>query len=123
MVRTRRVLETAAAAALWPRPAATELGRVTRGTVGVVVEGPGRTRVLERYTVAAPVGGHLLRPALRAGDPVTAGQALAHIAPAAPSPFDSRTRAEVSARAAALRAAQRAAAAVLERARHAADQA
>jgi HlyD family secretion protein len=69
------------------------------------VEEDGRTRVSERHAVTAPIAGRLRRIALREGDAVQAGQALALIEPL-PSPLlDERSRGEQQARAAAAQAA------------------
>lgn len=64
----------------WPGPHIVETTRVARGPVQVVVEEDGETRAVDRYGVAAPVAGRLLRVVLREGDPVRAGQAVAEIA-------------------------------------------
>jgi len=113
------------AAALALRPAAlpVETAAARRGAIREVVEGTGRARVRERYELASPVPGSLLRPALREGDPVKAGQVVAAVAPAAPVPLDARARAELTARVAAAEAAEAEALAGLERSRLAEAQA
>jgi HlyD family secretion protein len=105
----------AAAVALLLRPAAVtaEAASADTGPVRVTVDWTGKTRVRDRYAVAAPVTGALLRPAVRAGDPVKAGDVLARVAGAASSPLDPRTRAELEARLEAARAAAAQAAAAL----------
>jgi HlyD family secretion protein len=65
----------------WPAPRIVETVRVTRGPVQIVIEEDGETRAVDRYGVAAPVAGRLLRVTLREGDAVKAGQAVAEIAP------------------------------------------
>ncbi len=65
----------------WPEPRIVETAKVTRGLVQVTVDEDGETRAIDRYGVAAPVAGRLLRVALRDGDPVKAGQVVAEIAP------------------------------------------
>ncbi len=109
---------TAAAAAAWLRPAPqpVETGAVIRGPIREVVEGTGRARVRDRFEVAAPVSGHLLRPAVDEGVRVEAGQPLGAIAPAAPGPLDARARAELAARLEAARAGEAEARAGLARA-------
>lgn len=79
--------------AAWPaaRPVDTA-ALVTGDYVRELVE-DARTRVRERYTVAAPLAGQLLRPTLDVGDRVEAGQVIAQIVPAAPTLLDARTRA------------------------------
>jgi HlyD family secretion protein len=76
----------------------------------VTVEEEGKTRVMERYLVSAPMAGYARRIPLKAGDAVAAGQLLAVIEPARAVALDPRTRAQaqaqVSASAAALAVAQ-----------------
>lgn len=62
-----------------PSPLPVDAGRVNSGPLQVTVESEGMTRVVDRYTVAAPVSGRLLRSTLREGDPVRAGMILASI--------------------------------------------
>jgi HlyD family secretion protein len=65
----------------WPEPRKVETARVTRGPVQVSIEEDGETRAIDRFGVAAPVAGRLLRVDLREGDAVKAGQTVAEIAP------------------------------------------
>jgi HlyD family secretion protein len=65
----------------WPQPRIVETARVARGPVQVTIEEDGETRAVDRYGVAAPVAGRLLRVVLREGDAVKAGQVVAEIAP------------------------------------------
>ena len=65
----------------WPSPRLVETARAGRGPVQVAIEEDGETRAVDRYGVAAPVAGRLLRVVLREGDAVKAGQAVAEIAP------------------------------------------
>lgn len=81
-----------------PRPLAVEVATATRGPLRVVVEEEGKTRVKERYVIAAPVAGQLRRIALEAGDRVEAGQTLAVIEPAWAGALDARSRAQAAAR-------------------------
>ena len=108
---------------LWPGPLVEEVAPVDRGPLRVTVEGPGKARVRDRFAVAAPVPGHLARIAVRAGDPVRAGEVIAMVQPATPPPIDERTRGELQARLEAARAAEAEARAARERAEHAAAQA
>jgi HlyD family secretion protein len=71
-----------AGALLWllrPRPIEVDSGRVDRGAFTVLVEEDGITRVRDRFLVAAPVSGVLMRVSLRAGDRVARGEAIAVI--------------------------------------------
>ena len=80
----------------------------------------GKTRVRERFVVAAPVAGRLDRITLDEGDPVKPGTVLAHLHPA---PLDPRSRAEARARLEAAEAARREAAATVRKARAGLEQA
>lgn len=102
-------LALASAAALvawWLRPAAirVESAAVDRGVFTLKIEEDGVTRVRDRYLVAAPVSGLLLRPALRAGDAVLRGEVVALMVPNAAQMLDARTRSELAARVAAAEA-------------------
>ncbi len=91
----------AAAALVWlmmPSPVSVETATLTRGTLFVRVREDGVTRVRDRYVVAAPVTGLLMRPTLRVGDPVKRGEVVAVIVPNVAQMLDARTRAELSAR-------------------------
>jgi HlyD family secretion protein len=82
-----------------PEPVAADLAQVTRGALVVTVDEDGKTRVRDKYVVSAPLGGKMQRIALRAGDPVKAGQTiLASIVPTEPKLLDDRDRAEIEAR-------------------------
>jgi HlyD family secretion protein len=101
-----------------PDPVPVELARVVCGPMRVTVDEEGKTRVMERYLVSAPLSGRLRRIDLEPGDPVRAGQTvLASIDPADPSLLDVRSRAESEARMQAAEAARRLASADLEKAR------
>jgi HlyD family secretion protein len=85
--------------AFQPSPVLVDLAVLSRGDLVISVADDGRTRVRERYTVHAPIGGRLLRTALRAGDPVVAGETLvAEFARVAPALLDARQRGEAEAR-------------------------
>jgi HlyD family secretion protein len=59
------------------------------------VDEEGKTRVRDRYLVAAPAAGLLERIALKAGDPVEAGAVVAVLRPTLPALRDARTTAEL----------------------------
>jgi HlyD family secretion protein len=82
------------------RPAAipVDTGAVTRGPFALHVEEEGVTRVRDRYVVAAPVSGILMRPTLRTGDRVKRGEVVAVIVPNPAQMLDARTRSELAAR-------------------------
>ncbi len=66
-----------------------ETAVVSPRTLQVSISEEGRTRVVDRYVVAAPVAGLVERILLKEGDSVEAGQVVARISPAL---ADSRTR-------------------------------
>jgi HlyD family secretion protein len=88
----------AAVLALRPRPVPVDVAQAQRGALVVAIEEPGVTRVKDRYTVSAPVTGHVSRLALEAGDAIHEGEPIAEIAPALSPLLDERTRAEAEAR-------------------------
>jgi len=103
-------------AALWPKRVEVEAAPVVRGPMEVTIDEEGQTRVRERFTVSAPVGGRLLRIDLEPGDTVVGGKTVvARLAPATSPLLDARTQSESAATADAAAAA--AAQAVAERAR------
>ncbi|HMA29264.1 MAG TPA: efflux RND transporter periplasmic adaptor subunit [Thermoanaerobaculia bacterium] len=116
------VLLGAAAVALRLRSEAVpvDLGRSDRGSVVVTVDEEGKTRVVDRFVVSAPVPGRLSRLEVHEGDTLTRGDVVARLDPL---PLDARTRAELSARHESTRAAQRAAGAREMQAVAAAEQA
>jgi len=90
--------------ALQPQPVPVDVAAVDRGAVEVVVDEPGRTRVIDRYVVSAPLAGNLARVELHASDLLTEGQVVARLVPLAPPLLDARTRTEAQARLAETRA-------------------
>ena len=73
-----------------PAPIAVDVGEVSQGLLQVTVDAEGKTRVQDRYVVAAPVTGRLQRINLEAGDTVNAGAIIAQIDPL---PLDTQVRA------------------------------
>lgn len=67
--------------AFQPQPVAVDMGTVQRGDVRSFVEEEGKTRVVQRYVVAAPVAGRLLRLKFDEGDTVKKGQVVAEVDP------------------------------------------
>jgi HlyD family secretion protein len=80
--------------ALWPATVVVELTRVSRGPLVVTVDEEGRTRVRDRFVVATPVAGRVLRLELEPGDRLAAGDVVARLQPTAPALLDARTQAE-----------------------------
>lgn len=79
---------------LRPTPLKVEAAKASRGPMRVTVDGEGKTRVRDRYVVAAPVAGRLRRITLRRGDNVVQRQLIAEIEPLPLAPLDPRQRAE-----------------------------
>ncbi|MCZ6807705.1 MAG: HlyD family efflux transporter periplasmic adaptor subunit [Deltaproteobacteria bacterium] len=99
-----------------PNPVDVEVAEVSRGRLVVTVDEDGRTRVIDRYLISAPIAGNLGRIELDAGDPIEAGQVLARLVPLPPPLLDARARAEAQARVDATFAASRQAQAAVNRA-------
>jgi len=72
-----------------PAPSRVDLVAVEREDLQVTVDAEGRTRVQDRFVVAAPVDGRLARVELSAGDEVEKGEIVARIDPL---PFTSQVR-------------------------------
>lgn len=102
--------------ALRPSPIPVEVHAIRRGPFELELVGDGKTRVRERHVATAPQSGRLLRPTLKAGDPVARGQALAEILPADPALQDPRTLRELQERLGAAEAARERSQAALEEA-------
>ncbi|MEW9900752.1 HlyD family efflux transporter periplasmic adaptor subunit [Chitinivorax sp. PXF-14] len=81
----------------FPRAIEVETVAATRGPLQVMVEEEGKTRVRERYLISAPVAGHARRIALKVGDSIIAGQAVAEIEPARSVALDPRAHAQATA--------------------------
>ncbi|RXK53147.1 efflux RND transporter periplasmic adaptor subunit [Oleiharenicola lentus] len=84
---------------LRPQPVPVETARVVVGPLRATVSEEGKTRIKQRYVVAAPVSGQLRRIAFKPGAEVEAGvTVVAVIDPLPASPLDERTRALAEAR-------------------------
>lgn len=84
--------------ALQPQPVAVETAEVVQGTFEQTVSDDGKTRVRERYVIAAPLAGRVERVRLEPGDTVKQGQAVALLTPTAPAFLDARTARELQER-------------------------
>ena len=98
----------------WPRPALVEMVSAQRAPLTVTIEEEGRTRVIDRFIISAPVDGVACRVRLDVGDTVEKDQVLLNISPLEARVLDPRSRAEAEARVAAAKSA-------LELARHQAE--
>jgi HlyD family secretion protein len=100
--------------AMRPEVITVETAAAERGPMRVTIDEDGRTRVHDRFVVAAPVAGRLERLTLHEGDRVEQGQVVARIAPL---PLDSASRMIASARVRSAEAALREADAGADQAR------
>ncbi|MEI8103139.1 MAG: HlyD family efflux transporter periplasmic adaptor subunit, partial [Chlorobium sp.] len=85
-----------------PTPLPVDSGVVKRGPLQVTLDGEGVTRVNDRFVLAAPVTGKLVRIALEEGDVVRKGSVVASVLPAE---LDARSYTEASSRVGSARAA------------------
>ena len=92
------VLAALVAWALRPQPIAVETAAVTQGPFEQTVVDDGKTRVRDRYVIAAPLAGHVERVRLEPGDPVQHGQVVALLTPTAPAFLDARSARELQER-------------------------
>ncbi len=78
---------------LWPKPVMVETGVIARSPLTVRVSEEGKTRIRNRYVVAAPVGGMMQRVILRPGDEVKANETvITRIVPQTAPLIDPRAR-------------------------------
>jgi HlyD family secretion protein len=103
LLTNRRVLVAAVivggllAVALWPSTTPVDTALAGNGPMVVTIDEEGRTRVRDRFVVAAPVAGRILRIELEAGDPVKRGAQVASVRAEPPPLLDLRSRAEAAA--------------------------
>lgn len=103
------LLTVAIVAAFWPKPLWVEAAIAARQPLRVTVEAEGKTRLIDRYVLSAPVAGYLHRIEWEVGDNVRQGQPLATIDPLPSEVLDPRRRAQAEARVAASEASLQAA--------------
>ena len=85
--------------AMQPRAVEVETGLVHQGPLTVYVSEEGKTRIRNRYMVAAPVAGSMQRVDLKPGDVVKAGETvLTRIEPTLSPLLDARARSQAQAR-------------------------
>lgn len=99
-----------AGGAVWwafrPQPVTVDIATLERGALEVTVSDDGRTRIIDVYSVSAPVSGTVQRTPGSVGDRVEADKTtVAMIRPAAPAFLDVRSRREAEAALAASEAA------------------
>jgi len=92
-------LIAAIVAGLWPKPPIVETTHVVTGPLRVTINEEGKTRIQQRYVVAAPVAGYLRRIPWKAGADAAANETvLAVIEPLPPALLDMRSRTLAEAR-------------------------
>ena len=94
-------LAAVAALVVWslqPRPVAVEVAEVASGPFEQTIVDDGKTRVRERYVIAAPLAGSVERIRLEPGDTVRLGDVVAQLTPTAPAFLDARTARELQER-------------------------
>jgi len=109
--------------ALRPQATPVEMAGVRRGPFVQSVLNEGKTRVRDRYVVAAPIAGTLARIGLKAGDAIDVSSVIATVSPAFAPLDDPRARLQLEERVGAAEAAHKRAAAAEARARARLDQA
>lgn len=88
-----------------PSPVLVDAEAVTRGPLAVTVEEEGRTRVIDRYEISAPLAGQTRRIALEVGDAVRENDVLVTLDALVAPALDARAVAQARARVAAAEAA------------------
>lgn len=104
LIITAAVLAAALTWGFLPRPLPVDIASTQRAPLRVTVEEEGRTRVIDRYVVSAPVAGYARRIELDVGDAVEQGQTLVELEPLRSEVLDPRSRATAEARVAAAQA-------------------
>lgn len=105
MTRARLLRYSASAAvvlalawlALRPAPVPVDTVLADTGAVVDSVEAEGRTRLLDRYLITAPIAAQARRQGLEVGDPVAVDQVLVVLDPLPAPALDPRSRAEATA--------------------------
>ena len=81
-----------------PEPTPVDIATVERGSLQVIVEEEGETRVSESYVVSSPVAAFARRIELDPGDAIEQGQPIVRLEPPRAALLDPRSAAEASAR-------------------------
>lgn len=95
------------AAILWgfrEQPLLVDVATAERGPMRITVDEEGKTRVIDRYVVSAPIAGYSRRIQMDVGDSVTKGKVLLRLDPLRSRVLDPRSRAEAKARVSGARA-------------------
>ena len=81
-----------------PQPVVVNVAQAERGPMRVTVEEEGKTRVIDRFVVSAPIAGFARRVEMDVGDVVKRGAVLVRLDPLRARVLDPRSRAEATAR-------------------------
>lgn len=92
----------------WPEPVKVDLYAVKKGALTVSVEEEGKTRVIDRFVISAPITAYLKRINLYVGNDIKSNDILAELEPLSSTILDPRARAEANARVDAARSALKA---------------
>ena len=103
------IIVAALAYSFRPQPRLVDIAEAKRSPMQVTIQEEGKTRVIDRYIITAPVAGTTCRVDLEVGDPVEKDETLVNINPLQSQALDPRSRAEARARVAASEASLRAA--------------
>ena len=87
-----------------PQPVIVNVAEASRGAMRVTVEEEGKTRVIDRFVVSAPIAGFARRVEMDVGDLVKRGTVLVRLDPLRARVLNPRSRAEATARVAAAEA-------------------
>lgn len=98
------IIITIIAVGFMPRPVLVDATIVKRDSLQVTIEEEGKTRVIDRYVLSAPVDGFARRLDLNIGDTVEKEQRILCLEPLRSTVLDPRSRAEAEARVSAAKA-------------------
>ncbi len=104
-----------------PQPVAVDLGAANRGPLRVTIEQEGKTRVVDRYVISAPVAAYAQRIDFEVGDSVEQGAPVVRLEPMPAEVLSPRQQAAAEARVAAAKAAVKVAQQNVEAAKAGAD--
>ncbi|MEA3348592.1 MAG: HlyD family efflux transporter periplasmic adaptor subunit [Pseudomonadota bacterium] len=100
-----------------PQPVRVDMVVVKSGPLTVTIAEEGRTRVIDRYIISAPITAMMARIDFDVGDAIIAGDPLVILHPLVPAALDRRSRAQAQARLAAAEATLKAAREEVEKSR------
>jgi HlyD family secretion protein len=109
--------------ALRPAPTKVETAQAKRAPLRVTIDAEGKTRVHDRFVIAAPVTGRIARLTLHRGDTVERNTIITRIEPLPLAPLDPRQLAQAQAQVTAAQAIEREAQMLVARTRTTCEQA